>query len=69
MKAFLDLVKGAVAFLGLIVLLGCLLPVFGGGCSMDPGLRSGRLFADMLLCGVGLGAVVLYALCKEAFGK
>ncbi|MFO0798985.1 MAG: hypothetical protein U0804_16070 [Gemmataceae bacterium] len=62
MKSFLDLVAGAACFLGLVVLCGCLLPVFSGGSS------GGRLFADMLLCGIGLGAVTLYALCQEAMG-
>jgi hypothetical protein len=64
-KTFLDLLKGAFAFLALVVLLGCLLPVFSGGCA---GRDGGRLFADMVLCGIGLGAVTLYAIVKEATG-
>lgn len=59
MKPFLDLVAGAGCFLALVVLCGCLLPVFSG--------RSFG-FADVVLCGIGLGAVTLFALCKEAFG-
>ena len=59
MKPFFDLVAGAVMFLGFVVLCGCLLPVFSGGKFN---------FADMVFCGLGLGLVTLYALCKEAFG-
>ena len=59
MKPFLDLVAGAGCFLALVVLCGCLLPVFSG---------KGFNFADVILCGIGLGAVTLFALCKEAFG-